>query len=197
MTRRDGKARIERPAGCARTRGVKTLREMLESGHNKELTLEIAAWAGRDRRRFSQVVDFMTGGDAKLAARAAWVASYCVDEHPAWLAPHLVRLLDRAEMAGTHPAVLRNTFRMLQTAPISGELEGRVLSMALAALGGAVPVAVKAFSMTVIKRLAAGYPEILSEVELLIAEQAPGASPAFHARARREFGKRKSRFLLE
>jgi hypothetical protein len=176
---------------------VKSLRDMLESGHNKALALEITAWVGGDRRRFSELVGFMTGADSKLAARAAWVVSHCVEAHPGWLAPHLPRLLDCIENAGTHAAVLRHTFRILQTAPISGEQEGRVLSLALAALGGAVPVAVKAYAMTVIKRLANGYPEILSEVELLIAEQSPGASPAFHARARREFGKRRSHSRLD
>ena len=49
-------------------------------------------------------------------------------------------------------------------------------------------VAAKAHAMTVLKRLATGYPEILAEVRLRIAEQWPEASAGFRARARREFG---------
>jgi hypothetical protein len=42
---------------------VNTLRDMLESGHNKALALEITAWVGGDRRRFSELVGFMTGAN--------------------------------------------------------------------------------------------------------------------------------------
>jgi hypothetical protein len=170
-----------------------SLRTKLESGHHKELTLEIAAWVGRNRRRFAEVVAFMMGTDAKLAARAAWVMSVCVEAHPELLEPHLKDLLDHLERHGLHPAIPRNTFRVLQFAPISGELEARVLSMALAALGGPVAVAVKAYAMTVLKRLAGDVPEIMAEVKLLIDEQMHDASPAFRARARMEFGNGRSR----
>lgn len=186
-----GKARIDRLAGCARTRGVKTLREMLEAGHNKPLALEIAAWAGRDRGRFAQLAAIMAGDDPKLAARAAWAAGTCVENHPELLAAHLPALLDRIESRGVHPAVTRNVFRMLQFAPVPGECEGRVLAAALAALGGVAPVAVKAFAITVLKRLAGDLPEIVEEVRLLIDEQWHDASPAIRVRARREFGRRR------
>lgn len=169
------------------------LEDALRVGKTKPRILEIAAWVGRDRRRFSEVVGFMKGTDSKLAARAAWVMSVCVEAHPELLEPHLTDLLDHLERPGLHPAVPRNTFRVLQFAPISGELEGRVLSMALAALGGPVAVAVKAFAITILKRLAGDVPEIVAEVKLLIDEQFHDASPAFRARARNEFGKGRSR----
>lgn len=169
------------------------LEDALRIGKSKRQVLEIAAWVGGDRRRFGKLVGLMKGPDSKLANRAAWVAGSCVDVRPGLLKPHLGELLDLLERPGLHAAIPRNTFRMLQNAPISGDLEGRVLSAALAALGGAVPVAVKANAMTVLKRLAAEIPEILAEVRLLIDEQSHDASPAFRIRARREFGGRSGR----
>ncbi len=61
------------------------------------------------------------------------------------------------------------------------------LEIAMASLGGTAPVAVKASAMTLIRRLADGYPDILEEARRLIDGQWAEAGPAFRARARREF----------
>lgn len=172
--------------------GPETLREWLMLGHNKELALRTAEWTGDSRKRFQELVGFMVSEDAVLSARAAWVFGICVEARPAWLAPVLPVLLDRIERR-VHPAVTRNLFRCLQTAPIPGELEGRILSAAMAALGGPGPVAEKAFGMTILKRLAGGNAELLEEIRLLVREQFHEASPAFRARAKREFGIGKGR----
>ena len=156
-------------------------------GHSKELALRTVEWIGAKRNRFQELVGFMVSEDAVLSARAAWVFGICVETHPRWLAPVLPVLLDRIERR-VHPAVTRNLFRCLQTAPIPGELEGRILSAAMAALGGPGPVAEKAFGMTILKRLAGGNAELLEEIRLLVREQFHEASPAFRARAKREFG---------
>jgi hypothetical protein len=160
----------------------------LRAEHSRAQTDRIAAAVGADARRFAELVGLMTGGDRLLAQRGAWAVAVVAEARPELTKPHLVKLLDHLAKPGLHPAVVRAIFRMLQTAPIPGNLEGRVLGVALAALGGVAPVAVKAYALTVLKRLAAGYPELMAEVRALIDEQLPDASPALLARARMEFG---------
>jgi hypothetical protein len=46
-------------------------------------------------------------------------------------------------------------------------------------------VAIKAFSLTILSRLAKKYPEIISEIKLLIKEQAPVQTAAFTSRAKK------------
>ena len=46
-------------------------------------------------------------------------------------------------------------------------------------------VAIKAFSLTVLGRLAKKYPEIVPEIKLIIEEQLPHQSAAFKNRAKR------------
>ena len=159
------------------------------AGNNRKFSEITAAWVGSDRKKFASLIDFMIMADSQMAARAAWVASIVVDSHPRLLAPHLASLLRHFDSRQAHPPVLRNFFRMLQTAPIPGESEGLVLAAAMAALGGPGPVAVKVNAMSVLKRLTAGMPELLREIHLLIDEQMHDASPGFRARARREFGR--------
>ena len=49
----------------------------------------------------------------------------------------------------------------------------------------AEPVAVKAFSLAVLGRLAADYPEIVPEIKLLIEDQLPHQTAAFKSRAKK------------
>jgi hypothetical protein len=47
------------------------------------------------------------------------------------------------------------------------------------------PIAVKAFSLTVLRHLSKDYPEILPELRLIVEEQGDQAPPAFRSRAKR------------
>lgn len=162
--------------------------QALREEHSKRRTRELTDWVGGNRGRFRRMVGLMTAGDPLLEQRSAWVVGDSVERWPRLAGPHLCGLLDNLERSGLHPAVVRATFRILQFADIPPLLEGRVCGMAMAALGGATPVAVKVYAMTVLKRLVARYPEIEEEVRLMVAEQLPEASPAFRARARMNFG---------
>lgn len=155
--------------------------------HSRRQTDRIAAWVGGEPRRFAAVVRVVLANAPVMAQRAAWVMSVVAEAHPAWARSHLGALLDHLARPNLHPAVTRAIFRMLQFAPIPGALEGRLLTVALTAMGSAAPVAIKVCAMTVVKRLAADSPELLGEIRQLVADQLPHASPAFRARARREF----------
>lgn len=160
----------------------------LRQEHSRAQTDKVAAWTMADVRRYGRMINLMTGDDRLLTQRAAWVVCVVGEANPEWVVRHLPRLLDHLARPGLHPAVVRGIFRLLQNVPIPGRLEGRVLSLAFAALGGTAAVAVKAYSLTILKRLAAKSPEILDEVRAILAEELPNAAPAVRSRARREFG---------
>lgn len=162
--------------------------QALREEHSKRRTRELVKWVGGNPRRFAKLVALMTGGERVLEQRAAWVVSDCVERFPRLAGPHLECLLGNLERSGLHDAVVRGTFRLLQFADIPPRLEGRVCGTAMAALGGAAPVAAKACAITVLRRLIDRYPEIEDEVRLLIREQWHDAPPAIRSRARREFG---------
>ena len=149
---------------------------------------DIVAWVGDDPARFARLMEIVMAGSPQPSSRAAWVASYCVEALPGLLVPHFRSLLDRLERVKLPVGVMRNLFKILESATIPGDCEGRVMSLAMAALGGPVPVAVKVYAMTVLKRLTAGCPELVEELRRLIEEQWHDASPGFRARARMEFG---------
>jgi hypothetical protein len=47
------------------------------------------------------------------------------------------------------------------------------------------PIAVKAFSLTILSNLSAAYPEIRGELKLIIEEQWEQSTPAFRSRAKK------------
>ena len=160
----------------------------LTQEHSRAQTDKVAAWVGNDAAKFAEMIALMTGSDRLLAQRSAWVVAVVGEAHPEWVGTHLAALLDHLARPGLHPAVVRAVFRLMQSSPIPGNLEGRVMAVAFAALGGVAAAAVKAYSISILKRLAEAHPELLGEVRALLAEQLPGACPAVRSRARREFG---------
>lgn len=165
-------------------------RTALRQEHSRAQTDRIVAWADAGPERFGELVAIMLGRDRLLAQRAAWAVSLAGERRPEWVAPHLRAMVDHLATPGLHPAVIRGTFRLLQTVPVSGAMEGPVLAVAMAALGGTAPAAVEAIALTVLKRLAGPYPELLAEIRAVAEARLPDASPAFRSRFRREFGER-------
>lgn len=166
------------------------LQEELARENSRAQADRITAWVGADRQRFGEVFARMLGNDRKSAQRAAWVVSLAGEAHPELLRGRVGVMLNHLRRPDLHPAVARAVFRLLQTVPIPGPHHNRAAQESLTALGGSAPVAVKVFAMTVLKRLAAPYPEWLAEIRALVSEQLADASPGFRSRARREFGLR-------
>lgn len=164
------------------------LESLLRAARGKAQIAEIVAWVGGGRERFGELAGFVASEDFTLSVRSAWAGGWVVEEHPELLADQLPAVLDVLERPGLCSSVARGIFRMLQFGSIPGECEGRVMAVAMSALGGPMPVAVKVYAMSVLKRLTSDYPDLLAEVRLLVEEQLHDASAGFRVRARRDFG---------
>ena len=79
-----------------------------------------------------------------------------------------------------------NTLRLLQDTPIPKKYHGRVMSLCFDLIQSHdTPIAVKAFSLTVLHQLSKEYPDIAAELRLIIEEQWEQATPAIRSRARK------------
>jgi dihydroorotase len=87
---------------------------------------------------------------------------------------------------GVHVAVKRNVVRTLQYVDIPETLHGEVMNTCFDLLADpSETVAVRVFSMTVLDRLSAQYPEIRQELKVIIEDVLEqGCTAAFRARAR-------------
>lgn len=167
-----------------------SLRELLEQEHSKKQCDRIVKLIGANEDRFRELLALFFSGEYRITQRAAWPLSYCVKRHPEWILPHFKTLLDNLDRKDLHSSVARNTLRILQFVDIPKRFHGRVMNTAFSLIESPdTPIAIKAFSLTVLERLSSLYPDILGELRLIIGQQWAQATPAFRSRAKKILGK--------
>lgn len=161
------------------------LRATILAAHSKAQTEKIVQYVLRDRKRFNELAKIFLTGDALEQQRAGWPLSYCVEQKPEWILPHLGKLVKLLERRDVHNAVTRNIVRALQYVTIPQNYQGEVMNNCFALIEDPKQLAaIKAFSLTVLEKLAVHYPDIIPELKLIIEERWPHETPAFHSRAR-------------
>ncbi|HVS96666.1 MAG TPA: hypothetical protein VHE54_09260 [Puia sp.] len=160
------------------------LEQLLREEHSKKQTDRIVRYIGTDKRRFALLIRLFFKGEYRITQRAAWPLSYCVRAHPELIAPYFKPLLENLAREDIHPAVIRNSVRLLQDVSIPKRYHGLVMNACFKFLQSpGTPIAIKAFSLTILGRLAADYPDIRGELKLVIEEQWEHATPAIRVRA--------------
>src|SRR5688572_10826985 len=142
--------------------------------HSKKQCNKIVKWVGDDQKRFDQLVDLFLNDEYRVVQRAGWPLSTIVIAHPNLVKKHLKNIVACCTKEGMHGAVKRNIVRFLQYVDIPANLQGEVMDICFRFVESPVEaVAVKAFSLTVLSRLAIEHPAIIPEIKLLIEEQLP------------------------
>lgn len=160
--------------------------ELLTKEHSKRQTEVIVDWIGANPKRFKRLIEVFLRGPYRITQRAAWPLSYCAVSHPSLVTPHLRKLLKFMKEPGHHPAVKRNTLRLLQFIEIPAGLKGEVADLCFTILQHrAEPIAIKVFALTVLTNLAKEFPDLKNELIPLIEDQLPYASAGFRSRAKK------------
>ncbi len=193
-----------------------SLADLLLAEHSRAQTDRIIAWVGQSQARFDELFTFFAGDDQTLAQRAGWALSYLVIAKPGFISRHWKRLLQNleplestkrnrengstkgliggpltneplaAKTSTRHPAIKRNTLRLLQHVTIPSKYKGEVMSHCFDIITSPLEKpAAKAFSLTVLENMLNEYPEIGPELKLIIESQWEYESKAFQSRARK------------
>jgi hypothetical protein len=162
------------------------LRKEIVKEHSKVQAQKIVTYIGNSPTRFKDLVTIFLAGPYRVTQRAAWPLAICVEHHPKLVAPHLVSLLKQLEKPGIHDAVKRNTIRLLQHIEIPKSLHGRVADLCFRYLSNNEEnIAVRVFSMSVLEVITQERPELKRELQLIIEDHLPFASPGYLSRARK------------
>jgi len=164
------------------------LREEILKEHSKAQCNRIVKWVGSSQQRFDELFSLFLHDEYRVVQRAAWPVSYCVSAHPKLIGKHWSELIENLQKPDLHDAVKRNTIRFLEDIEIPEEYHGEILNLCFGYLESpSEPLAVKAFSMSVLGNLAKYYPEIIPELKLIIEDQLPHQTVGFRTRARKVF----------
>jgi hypothetical protein len=162
------------------------LKEALLKEHSKAQCDKIVRYIGNNKERFAELMKLFFKGEYRVTQRAAWPMSYCVRNHPTLIKPYLKKLIDNLEKPAQHDAVIRNSVRLLQDVEIPEDHHGRVMTICFNFIqSNETAVAIKAFSLTILKNLAKQYPEIIPEVKAIIEERWEHETAAFRSRAKK------------
>ena len=164
------------------------LPEEISRERSRAQAVKLAAWVGGDAGRFRELMAvFLQDEDHNLVSRAAWIINIVAETQPGIVLPHLAALVGRMEAPGIPGAVKRHVMSILQYVDIPEFLHGQVMNAGFSLLEDPEePIAVRAFSMSVLAHLAVVYPEIKGELRLVIENMLMlGASAGLRARARK------------
>ena len=162
------------------------LREAILKEHSKKNCNAIVSWVGNNSKRFNQLFNLFLNDEYLVTQRAAWPLSYCAIAHPAFMNKNFEKLINNLRKPHLHNSIKRNTVRILQEVQIPEKLEGPVMEICFDYMASPKEtVAVKAFSLSVLGRLAKKYPEIIPEITLLIEQQINHQSAAFKSKAKK------------
>lgn len=162
------------------------LRETILAEHSKAQTEKIIRWVGSSQQRFDELFDLFLHDEYRVTQRAAWPLSYCARKHPELIRHHLGKLIKNLQKKGLHDAVKRNTVRILQDIAIPEKYHGGIMDTCFGFIqSNEEPVAVKAFSLSILEKLLPLYPDIGNELKLVIEERWEHETAAFRSRAKR------------
>jgi len=161
------------------------LKETILKEHSKEQCNKIVQWVGNNEERFNELFHLFLNSEYRITQRAAWPLSNSAIAHPEFMKGNFGKLLSNLKKANLHNSIKRNTVRLLDTIEIPVKYEGRIMEICFTYLESpGEAVAVKAFSIGILGKLAKKYPEIIPEIKLMIEEQLPHQSAAFKSRSK-------------
>ena len=153
---------------------------------SKKRVNDIVRYVENDPQKFEKLVTIYLKGPYRITQRAAWPISYCVEHHPKLVIPHLGKILRQTKKPDAIDAVKRNTMRLLQFIDIPKKYQGEIAVLCFRYLENKKEaVAIKAFAMTVLSKIAEVQPELRNELKIVLEDQLPYAKPAFISRARK------------
>ncbi len=159
-----------------------TFRSILSSEHSRVATNSILQAIQLEPKRITELMDCFFDNDLRICQRAAWPVGDLGEKFPDLIAPFLPKLIENLKNP-KHDAIMRNTVRTWQSMSIPEEWQGQVFEICFNyILNPKIPIAIRAFSMTVCANICKDIPELKQELILAIEDQLEHGSPGICSR---------------
>ncbi|MBI4947794.1 MAG: hypothetical protein HY840_15490 [Bacteroidetes bacterium] len=162
------------------------IRKALLKEHSKRQAVKISRYACQSKSNFKELIQCYLSDNYVLAQRAGYSVSIAGIMQPSLISPYIKELIAVLSQKNVHGAVIRNSLRVLEIIEIPEKYHGRLMQICFQFLEDhSTSIAIKAYSMTIISNLSKKYPEIKSELKLIIEAHWEQASPGFKSRGRK------------
>jgi 8-oxo-dGTP diphosphatase len=136
---------------------------------------------------FRKLIDYSFSDDRRLAFRSSWILSKVCDKYPDLIYPYLdqiIEVLDKLDNESTQRSFLR-IITLIDMKKVSIKHQGLLADYCFSALrSGFSAIAIKAYSMEIIYKLALIYPELAHELAATITMLQGEGSAGIVARGR-------------
>jgi len=162
------------------------IKEALLKEHSKTQMLKIVAYVGNDKKRFAELITLMLTAEYRIAQRAAWPVSYCIENNTDLINPWFAKMIKKLGEENIHHAIKRNTLRVLEFVDIPEKYCGTLYDISYAFLHSIKePIAVRVFALSVLGNISKKYPELKTEVTHSTESLLHCGIPALESRSKR------------
>ncbi len=162
------------------------IKEELLKEHSKNQTIKIVNYINNDKILFKELMELFLKDEYRVVQRASWVVSYCGIKYPELIKPYLKKMIAKIKEPDIHHAVKRNIVKVWEEVDIPDKLSGEIYTICFNFLQSVdEPIAVKAFSMTVLEKICLKHHELKNELKIIIEELLPFGSAGIIARGKK------------
>jgi hypothetical protein len=162
------------------------IRLELENNLTKSQINHIAEYACSTTTRFRKLMDIFLDENHIMGLRASWIVIRSIEINKSMLDPFITDLVSQITNPINAEHLIRNSLRILELLDIPEICHGLVMNTCFGFLEQPqTPIAIKAYSLTIVYRLSIIYPEIQDELACIIEENWDLETPAFKSRGKK------------
>lgn len=164
------------------------IEEQLRVEHSKKNGQHIADYIGNSSLKFDVLISSIKNKEQIIHQRASAVLGYVCEINPELITNHIDQLLICISDEQYHISVTRNFLRSLQnkTELLNETQLGKLVNYCFDAISdNNKPIAIQAFSITIITDCLTKYPELAHEFKVVLEDRLPFSLPAFKYRAKK------------
>lgn len=162
------------------------IKEEILKEHSKPHALKIANYACASKKNFKELMRCFMSDEYRLAQRAAYSVSLAAKKDPSMIVPYIGDLVAQLQNKKAHQAMVRNSVRILEQTEIPEKFHGDVMNACFDFISTpSTAIAIKAFSLTTLYNLSKKYPEIRSELKMIIEKNWDNETAALRSRGRK------------
>lgn len=162
------------------------IKDLLDGPQRKTQRNEVISFIGSDAEKMKALMSFFLDSQWhwRYNQKAAWPVGYIGRKQPKLIRPYIEQMVKTLKNP-SHDAVARNTLAIMQEIEIPEAVEGELYERCFEYLTDPkAAIALRAFSITVMSRIALKYEDLRSELIAEINEHLPYGTAAFKVRAR-------------
>lgn len=161
-----------------------TFKSLLTNEHSRHTTDEILHQIQLRPERIEELMACFLSDDLRICQRAAWPVGDLGEKFPELIIPYFPALIANLKNP-KHDAVIRNTVRTWQNMWIPTAFQGEIFAICFDyMINPKIPIAIRAFSMTVCANICVDEPELKNELILAIEDMQENASPGICTRSK-------------